>query len=232
MPSPPATQTVALYGGALHVDVPASYVDVSALREVPDHQEVYADAAATDACVIVELLSTPADSDSPSLIPAAAAPAAFHWRQLAADADAVAVALRREAPLPPGDMPAMLASVAAAKAAAQAAGGGGGGGGGARPFGGVPPAVDASVATGHHTVAKFREAASDANLVEVSVGCFRLPHVTTDLLVIVNDPLVIAPGSSSAAAGARGGGGGGAGGAFALALRTLRVDDWSLFCDD
>lgn len=197
MPSLSSTKTVALFGGAMHVDVPASFIDVSPLREVPDHQEVYADAAATDACLIVELLNTPPDhDDSASLIPPVTSAAAYHFGQLAVDADALAATLRREASLPSADMPAMVASVATATR---------------RRIGTPAPSVEASVATGTHAVAKFREAADAANTVEVTVACFRLPHVTTDLLVIFNDPLVIAPGSSSAAAGAREGQGGGGG---------------------
>lgn len=188
MPSVAPTKTVALFGGAMHVDVPASYVDVSPLREVPDHQEVYADAAATDASLIVELLATPSghDGSASRAGPAAASAAAYHFHQLAADADAVAVTLCHDAPLPAAAMPALAASVAAAATR--------------RRVGGPPPAVAASVAAGTHAVAKFHEAAAAANTVEVTVACFRLPHVTTDVLLIVNDPLVIAPGSSSAAA--------------------------------
>lgn len=44
-----------LFGGALSCDVPESFKDVSTFRQVPDNQEVFANAA-TDQCVIVELL--------------------------------------------------------------------------------------------------------------------------------------------------------------------------------
>jgi hypothetical protein len=36
-----SAKQVALYGGALGVALPASFVDVSQLRQVPDHQEVW-----------------------------------------------------------------------------------------------------------------------------------------------------------------------------------------------
>ncbi|KAG7378481.1 hypothetical protein PHYPSEUDO_010056 [Phytophthora pseudosyringae] len=44
-----------LFGGALSCEVPEGFADVSAFRQVPDNQEVFANAA-TDQCVIVELL--------------------------------------------------------------------------------------------------------------------------------------------------------------------------------
>ncbi|TDH64832.1 uncharacterized protein CCR75_000590 [Bremia lactucae] len=44
-----------LFGGSLSCDVPESFADVSTFRQVPDNQEVFANAA-TDQCVIVELL--------------------------------------------------------------------------------------------------------------------------------------------------------------------------------
>ncbi|OQS02501.1 hypothetical protein THRCLA_05126 [Thraustotheca clavata] len=44
-----------LFGGAISCDVPQGFTDVSTFRQVPDNQEVFAEAA-TDRCVIVELL--------------------------------------------------------------------------------------------------------------------------------------------------------------------------------
>ncbi|KAF0695834.1 Aste57867_13354 [Aphanomyces stellatus] len=44
-----------LYGGALSCEIPQGFADVSEFRQVPDNQEVFAEAA-TDRCVIVELL--------------------------------------------------------------------------------------------------------------------------------------------------------------------------------
>ncbi|ETV83660.1 hypothetical protein H257_04339 [Aphanomyces astaci] len=44
-----------LYGGALSCEIPVGFADVSEFRQVPDNQEVFADAA-TDRCIIVELL--------------------------------------------------------------------------------------------------------------------------------------------------------------------------------
>ncbi|ETW02278.1 hypothetical protein H310_05827 [Aphanomyces invadans] len=44
-----------LYGGALSCEIPRGFADVSEFRQVPDNQEVFAEAA-TDRCIIVELL--------------------------------------------------------------------------------------------------------------------------------------------------------------------------------
>lgn len=44
-----------LYGGAIQAFLPTTFLDVSDMRPVPDHQEVHIDPA-NDSCVIVELL--------------------------------------------------------------------------------------------------------------------------------------------------------------------------------
>lgn len=44
-----------LYGGAISCDVPSSFADVSQVREVPDHQEVFADGD-SDRSLVVEIL--------------------------------------------------------------------------------------------------------------------------------------------------------------------------------
>lgn len=60
-----------------------------------------------------------------------------------------------------------------------------------------------SMTYGKMRVAKFKDGAQLANLVDVYIACFRLRRVHTDVLVIFNDPVHIAPGSSSAQVGAR-----------------------------
>lgn len=60
----PSTQAVSthrsLYGGAITCDIPSDWCDLSQVRQVPDHQEVYQDCSLeTDgagACVIFEIL--------------------------------------------------------------------------------------------------------------------------------------------------------------------------------
>ncbi len=44
-----------LYGGALSCHIPSSFSDVSEFRQVPNNQEVFAEAV-SDRCIIVELL--------------------------------------------------------------------------------------------------------------------------------------------------------------------------------
>ncbi|KAF4318653.1 hypothetical protein BBO99_00001453 [Phytophthora kernoviae] len=44
-----------LFGGALSCEIPDGFADVSTFRQVPDNQEVFANAH-TDQCVIIELL--------------------------------------------------------------------------------------------------------------------------------------------------------------------------------
>ncbi|KAJ2579684.1 hypothetical protein GGH95_002976 [Coemansia sp. RSA 1836] len=46
-----------LFGGAMSIDLPTRMADISLLRQVPDHQEVFADAQ-TDESVIVEILES------------------------------------------------------------------------------------------------------------------------------------------------------------------------------
>ncbi|KAL8655315.1 MAG: hypothetical protein Q9210_000946 [Variospora velana] len=43
---------VELFGGAITADIPNSYVDVSNIREVPDHQEIYLDASGFSSIII------------------------------------------------------------------------------------------------------------------------------------------------------------------------------------
>ena len=65
----------------------------------------------------------------------------------------------------------------------------------------------------------------------MTLANIRLPEVGTDLLVTVNRPLVVAPGSSAAATTGAGviGTGGEGWAALRRILVTFAVDDWSLF---
>ncbi|KAJ2740365.1 hypothetical protein H4S06_006129 [Coemansia sp. BCRC 34490] len=51
-----------LYGGAMSMAVPAGMEDVSAVREIPDHQEVFANSM-TDQSIIVEILESAAEHE-------------------------------------------------------------------------------------------------------------------------------------------------------------------------
>ena len=79
-------------------------------------------------------------------------------------------------------------------------------------------------------VAKFREQAEAQNTVRISLASVRLPGNATDILVTVNDPVRIAPGSSSAAAGAEAKSAGAAGPlVLERALRSFAIKDYGLF---
>eukprot|EP00040_Diaphanoeca_grandis_P003931 m.26416 g.26416 ORF g.26416 m.26416 type:complete len:198 (-) comp15398_c1_seq1:324-917(-) len=83
--SDPATGIVVtrpLFGGALQVNLPDTFEDVSGLRQVPDHQEVYV-RADTDQSVIIELLDTATEASDD-------AAATYHFNNLATDNDAKA----------------------------------------------------------------------------------------------------------------------------------------------
>lgn len=67
-----------LYGGAISLGVPARFDDISAFRQVPDHQEVFSDPR-SDQSVIVELLSCE------RLEEPGETPALRHWKQLLID---------------------------------------------------------------------------------------------------------------------------------------------------
>lgn len=67
-------RTVPLYGGAFQMDLPTTFVDVSNLRQVPDHQEVFTFAKNDQSC-IVELLDKVNEPDENA--------ARFHFEQLA-----------------------------------------------------------------------------------------------------------------------------------------------------
>ena len=65
-----------LYGGAVEALVPKNFIDVSDIREIPDHQEFFADLYDTQEALIFELNlydSNVSDKDS----------AKFHFEELA-----------------------------------------------------------------------------------------------------------------------------------------------------
>ncbi|KAJ2358394.1 hypothetical protein H4S01_006313 [Coemansia sp. RSA 2610] len=61
-----------LFGGALSITVPDGFVDISQVRQLPDHQEVFA-SSTTDQSLIVEILEA-VDEDNPL---------EYHFAQLA-----------------------------------------------------------------------------------------------------------------------------------------------------
>eukprot|EP00761_Pharyngomonas_kirbyi_P002162 gb/GECH01002166.1/.p1 GENE.gb/GECH01002166.1/~~gb/GECH01002166.1/.p1 ORF type:complete len:198 (+),score=50.10 gb/GECH01002166.1/:1-594(+) len=64
-----------LWGGAVEVQLPSRFVDISPFRDVPDHQEIFADAN-TDQSFIFELLSYDESVSNENIT-------RFHWEELA-----------------------------------------------------------------------------------------------------------------------------------------------------
>lgn len=67
-----------LFGGAFTCRIPLHYVDVSAVRDVPDHQEVLAEEGPAGRSLIVELLQF--QKDVPDHQAARCVPACPAWR--------------------------------------------------------------------------------------------------------------------------------------------------------
>lgn len=83
-----------LFGGAITMELPASFEDISAIRQVPDHQEVFMDKA-TDISFIVELLG--GDSSVPD-----AEAAAYYFQDLAECNEATNATISEQRVLPNG----------------------------------------------------------------------------------------------------------------------------------
>lgn len=191
-----------LFGGAMTLSLPPFFTDVSRLRGVPDNQEAFAHAD-TDRSLIVELLQ----QEFPLPVSHTLA-ATFHLDELASDSAALSSNLVYSAALPPDDFPLLKQG---------------------------DPALQVSVAHGVHSVAKFKDAESLASQVNVHLACITLPSVTTDLLLVFNDPVALHPWGSSARAGSQVASPQESNPErraelFDHALRTLQVNDWSLFC--
>jgi hypothetical protein len=99
MSDPPDSVRCPLFGDALSICLPSRFVDVSQWRQVPDHQEVLADAD-SDQSVVVEcnLRLQCADSDA----------AAEHIEELAAASSSSAVRILSQVPLPASSLPSLL----------------------------------------------------------------------------------------------------------------------------
>eukprot|EP00045_Choanoeca_perplexa_P003431 m.31132 g.31132 ORF g.31132 m.31132 type:complete len:193 (-) comp12037_c0_seq1:1555-2133(-) len=89
------TQVKPLFGGALSCELPSRFTDISAFRQLPDTQEVFADAV-TDQSIIIEILELAEESEANSA-------AEFHFHSLANDNDAFESKL--EQPVVSSDLP-------------------------------------------------------------------------------------------------------------------------------
>eukprot|EP01111_Echinosteliopsis_oligospora_P010330 TRINITY_DN3190_c0_g1_i1.p1 TRINITY_DN3190_c0_g1~~TRINITY_DN3190_c0_g1_i1.p1 ORF type:complete len:200 (-),score=50.31 TRINITY_DN3190_c0_g1_i1:89-688(-) len=86
-----------LFGGDMQVELPKRFQDVSVVRDVPSHQEIFADVE-TDQSIIIELLDKAEITDQESIT--------FHFNTLAEDADAQdPVIFQVTSPLPDSFMP-------------------------------------------------------------------------------------------------------------------------------
>lgn len=137
-------------------------------------------------------------------VPSGTRPAAFHLDNLAEESDALQSQTHQVLELPPAKFPNLVSG---------------------------DPDFSVSIAHGTHVVTKFRDASEYASHVDVHLACLRLPRVSTDLLIVFNDPIVLHPKGSSASSGS----------AVAetplgqsrdttlhIALRSLEIHDWSL----
>lgn len=77
-----------LFGGAMRMQVPAGYTDVSRIRQLPDNQEVYTQFS-SDQSIILELVEPPREALADQH-----GAAAWHWHAVAEDASAPSAALR------------------------------------------------------------------------------------------------------------------------------------------
>jgi len=186
--------TRALYGGAMSVAVPCTFNDVSDFREVPDHQEVFADAE-RDASVIVEINEFEEVKDGEA--------AEHHMRDYAAAAgcapEDVAVELTQE--LSAEDVPGLADA----------------------------PGVHMVGIVALQRIAKFKEGDAAKNCVRVFMAVLRLPHVRSDILLIVNTPVEVSAASSSFKALEEIPDADDALALFKDVMRTFTVHNWAIF---
>lgn len=169
-----ATRTVDLYGGAMRVRLPAAMVDVSDFRQVPDNQEVYADAT-TGASLIVELLSRQRSVTN-------AEAGAFFFHDLAKDNGCPLEQIQNEATavLPPSAYP-HLSNPSSSSSGAQVC-------------------DHACLTTGLQRISKYTNEKGKENSVFVGLVVLRFtPPVSTEVLVSLSCPAQVHPGSSEAA---------------------------------
>ncbi|TPX44391.1 hypothetical protein SeMB42_g04345 [Synchytrium endobioticum] len=97
-----------VFGGAIRVWIPEGFTDVSQVRDVPDHQTVFA-RPETDESISIEILETPADHADEN-------PAQFHFHTLAEDNEAHESAITSfetpQSPDLPNIMPPATVSIA------------------------------------------------------------------------------------------------------------------------
>ncbi|KAF9121445.1 hypothetical protein BGW39_010527 [Mortierella sp. 14UC] len=173
-----------LYGGAMTINLPSKFGNISHVREVPDHQEVFVNVD-EDQSVIVEILELAAEATDENC-------AAFHFQQLAEDNDAEdasviqSVSLLNNAELPtwPADAKIylLLGQQRIAKFNEQQR---------------LQQQHQHNLATASSTTASASTQPDARNLVQIMMVVFRLPRQETDVVLSYNVPLQISERSSS-----------------------------------
>ena len=216
-PQAPWVQRVPWFGGAMSASLPATFLDASDLRPVPDHQEMWHDAQDQGAAVLDEIVehdAAVADSLAGAHFFGDAAEGAESLPGLAAmDHDGGGATGQQQLPAPL--MPGGAATAGAGGAFVAGSGRGGGEGGGGR-----------------------------GQLVAAALAVFRVPRVQSDIVITSFQPAGDWP--SAGAEEAQGGDDeqrhrllAVSAGALAAArqrlarvVETVRVDDWGLFGGD
>ncbi|KAF9209982.1 hypothetical protein BGZ59_009861 [Podila verticillata] len=158
-----------LYGGAITMNLPRKFGNISHVREVPDHQEVFVNVD-EDQSVIVEILELAAEATDDSC-------AAFHYQQLAEDNDAEEsstiqnVSILSNAELPSWPTEAKIYLLLGQQ----------------------------RVAKFNERQRQLESASAEdtRNLVQIMMVVVRLPRQETDIVISYNVPLQIAAASSS-----------------------------------
>ncbi|KAK3820744.1 MAG: hypothetical protein JOS17DRAFT_793836 [Linnemannia elongata] len=212
-----------LYGGAITINLPSKFGNISHVREVPDHQEVFVNVD-EDQSVIVEILELAPEASDENC-------AAFHFQQLAEDNDAedasiiqsVSVLNNAELPTWPADAKIylLLGQQRIAKFNEQ-------------------QRLQQQQHHHHHhlaTAASTTTSSSSSttsttadarNLVQIMMVVFRLPRQETDIVLSYNVPLQISDSSSSKQV-AHEGDISEAEGWFREVVGSFTVRDWGLF---
>ncbi|RNF27581.1 Ran-binding protein [Trypanosoma conorhini] len=197
---------VELFGGAIRCRLPATAADVSDFRQVPDTQEVYAEAE-TGTCIIVELLARQADVRDEDC-------GAFFFADLARanDCGGGDFTLDVQRPLAPADYPHVAQLPA-----------------GAAPASGRRCAYGC-LAHGVQRISKYTNERGRENEVFVALAVLRFPpSVSSDVLLSVSAPQWIHPESSEARVVRQLRGREEVLAVLRRALLSFEVRDWSLF---
>ncbi|KAF9922187.1 hypothetical protein FBU30_007721 [Linnemannia zychae] len=202
-----------LYGGAITINLPSKFGNISHIREVPDHQEVFVNVD-EDQSVIVEILELATEASDENC-------AAFHFQQLAEDNDAEDTSViqsvtridNAELPSWPADAKIhfLLGQQRIAKFNEQQR---------LQQRQQHQPATTPSASASQQPDAR--------NLVQIMMVTFRLPTQATDIVLSYNVPLKISDESSSKQV-AHEGSIQEAEIWFREVVKSFTVRDWSLF---